>query len=261
MQNAALSHADTLGFPFGRPLAPCEPDVTEPRPVLVLGGWARPVAVRWTRPYGDDVEALPVDTEPVPFWDGADAPLRVRRWQRDVGFLPEWGRVEPSPANGTDGRWLARDVLDPLGLAPADAWSAYAVPFVGLPLRRLCAVEDAFYEFSRAAALPPLKPYLLQRSRRHAAFVARNRADALAHLLATADPELVVTVGAFAEAVFCTYAVDAAVATGRPLGCTHDGPVVTLDLAERRVRWVALSRHDRSAVTRRVMREASLRLG
>jgi hypothetical protein len=262
MQNtAAIAASPTLGFPFGRPLVPCEPDVTEPRPVLVLGGYPKPLRVRWTPPYGDPVDALPVDTEPVPFWDGADAALCVRRWRREVGFVPEWGRADPSPANGADGRWLAAHVLSPLGLAAADCWGAYAVPYVALPMRALRDVDDVFYDFARGAELPQRKPYLLQRGRRRALSASRDAAPRLDDLLAKADPELVVTVGSFAEWVFFGYAVNLAVEAGERLDCEHDGPVVSLRIGERRLRWVTLSRHDRPALTRRVMADASLRLG
>lgn len=262
MTRTALTHPVTVGFPFGRPMTECEPDLVEPRPVLVLGGYARPLRVCWTPPSGPPVPALPVDTEPTPFWEASDAPLTVRRWQREVGWTPEWGRVAPAAGSGAGGRWLARDVLAPLGLERDDCWAAYAVPYVALPMRTLRQVDDDFYAFSRAAALPPRKPYLLQRGRRRALAVARDSAARFDDLFARADPELVVTVGTFADIVFMGYVVDAAATAGRALECEHEaGPVVRVRVGERTLRWVMVSRHDSGPRTRRVMREVAELVG
>ncbi|GAG51133.1 unnamed protein product, partial [marine sediment metagenome] len=59
--------------------------------------------------------SLAVDVEPVVFWDGqAPSPTDLlEQWVDDVGFTPEWGRVEPG-LNGPSGQGLLAYYLEPL---------------------------------------------------------------------------------------------------------------------------------------------------
>lgn len=88
-------------YPFGAPVTARPPSTQEPKRVLILGAYPSALHVRWRPPggLGRMVQALPVADEPTPFWDGADADERVRRWQDDVGFERRWGRSMRRPAS------------------------------------------------------------------------------------------------------------------------------------------------------------------
>lgn len=147
-------------YPFGRPATDRPPHV--PRgdaDVFVLGVYASALHVRWQRPDGGVmVQALAVDDEPEVFWDGADAAERITTWRRDVGWQRGWGQVTSS-GNGTSGRALADDVLDPLGTSLArcrvtDCLPRYLVKH-GLGSQGQ-AMERVYGPFAAARGLPPV---------------------------------------------------------------------------------------------------------
>src|SRR5687768_878716 len=89
-----------LTFPFGAPVhrlavRPPSSQVS----AVVIGAYPSAFHVSWRTPSGDRVAALPVDNEPVPFWDGSGAEELFEEW-REKYFQPEWGSVTPSPMNG-----------------------------------------------------------------------------------------------------------------------------------------------------------------
>jgi hypothetical protein len=116
-------------FPFGRPSGRCAPRGRPGAAAVVLGVYPSALHVRWTHPRCH-VAALAVDEEPWPFWDGADQAERIERWRRDVGWQEEWGRVDPvGRLNGSSGRAVRDQVLQPLGIGPDDVWLTDALPF------------------------------------------------------------------------------------------------------------------------------------
>lgn len=92
-------------FPFGRPVLPREPARGSQPTVFVLGAYPSALHVRWSAPGGQPtIGAIPIDNEPEPFWDGADAAERVEAWKVAVSFSETAdGRVTPASANGSSG--------------------------------------------------------------------------------------------------------------------------------------------------------------
>lgn len=117
-----LSHV----FPFGRPVRPCPPSASKPKKVFVLGAYPSALHVSWTPPAGSGlkrIQAIAVDNEPEPFWNGRDQAARVDAWKSSVGFRPEWGTVSlAGKLNGSSGEWVDQNVFGALGVARADCW-------------------------------------------------------------------------------------------------------------------------------------------
>ncbi len=92
----------------------------------MLGAYPSAVHVIWSppRPEWGRVQALPVDNEPEPFWDGKDEAGVVEAWKRKVSFDEKrWGQVEPAGRfNGSSGEWLTKNVLEPLQVRRSGAW-------------------------------------------------------------------------------------------------------------------------------------------
>lgn len=148
-------------FPFGRPasLRPPRPALSGAAQVFVLGVYPSALHVRWTRPDGKvHVQSLAVDDEPEVFWDGMDAVERVEHWKQQVGWQRCWGSATPS-GNGTSGRGVLSDVLEPLGIAPeqaffTDCYRRYLVKH-GAGSQG-AAMDRAYAPFAAARGLPPV---------------------------------------------------------------------------------------------------------
>lgn len=146
-------------FPFGRPatVRPPRPAASGSARVFVLGVYPSALHVRWARPDGKvHVQSLAVDDEPEVFWDGADAVERVEQWKQQVGWQRSWGSATPS-GNGTSGRGVLRDVLEPLGIAPeqsffTDCYRRYLVKH-GTGSQG-AAMDRAYAPFAAARGLP-----------------------------------------------------------------------------------------------------------
>jgi hypothetical protein len=115
-----------MRFPFGRPVVPVGPRKSQANEAYVLGAYPSALHVRWTPPGSKTIQALPVENEPSPFWTGdkRDAVLRFERWHQDVGWDDAWGSVcvADTRFNGSTGRILRDNVLEPLGLDIAGAY-------------------------------------------------------------------------------------------------------------------------------------------
>jgi hypothetical protein len=93
-----------------------------------MGVYPSALHVRWTSPEGISVGALAVDDEPEVFWDGADAADRITHWKEAVGWRREWGRVGGTAGNGSSGRRVRADVLEPLSVAAAATFFTDCLP-------------------------------------------------------------------------------------------------------------------------------------
>ena len=187
-------------FPFGRPAAerPPRPAAGGAAKVFVLGVYPSALHVRWCRPDGAvHVQALAVDDEPEVFWDGADAAERVERWKEQVGWERSWGSVTSS-GNGTSGRGVVRDVLEPLGIDPAetcftDCYRHYLVK-TGTGSQR-AAMDRAYVPFAAARGLPTVS---LPRRPDDGRLVAMALAEDSGHVLGelgNSGADFVVTLG------------------------------------------------------------------
>jgi hypothetical protein len=108
-------------YPFGRPVCPFEHSQRGRRPVFVLGAYPSALHVEWLAPNGEYVNALPVDNEPEPFWDGANERALVDAFKselRPVGEVTAPGLMW----NGTSGVAMEKRYLEPLGHTRSDTW-------------------------------------------------------------------------------------------------------------------------------------------
>lgn len=197
-------------FPFGRPATDRPPRVPiGDADLFVLGVYPSAVHVRWQRPDGAvQVQALAVDDEPVVFWDGADAADRVRRWSAEVGWQREWGSVRPA-GNGTSGRAVIEDVLQPLGTTMERCYVTDCLPRYHVKRGDASqgkAMEERYQPFAAARGLPMFSlpsrppPKTLVRQAIH------ENGDALRDQLRVARAEVVVTLGEEAADVFAAVA-------------------------------------------------------
>lgn len=140
-------------YPFGEPLRPLIQQDRGPKRVFVLGVYASAVHARW---FDDDgrllVRALAVASEPVIFWDGADADDIIGR----IAVPPGAGRLEPADPsmNGPSGRALDEHFLTPLGVTRADAWLCDLVPHTCLNPSQKKALDREYVPRAKRFGLP-----------------------------------------------------------------------------------------------------------
>lgn len=111
-------------FPFGRPVMPVEPRKSKANEAFVLGAYPSALHVNWTPRGSKNIQALPVENEPSPFWTGDDAAQHFKRWLEDIRWDDSWGSVQVADKrfNGSSGRTLRDKVLAPLGLSIDSAY-------------------------------------------------------------------------------------------------------------------------------------------
>jgi hypothetical protein len=189
-------------FPFGRPLESSKPGAKGPRRLFLLGAYPSALHIRWTPPpgHGRRVQALAVDNEPEPFWDGADQEERVAEWRQAVGWGAHLGQAAgPGGLNGSTGRAIDDDVLTPLGVARTDAWLTDCLDTYHLSVGMAEAIREVYDPLAQSLGLPgedlPGHPGTEEIVRR----AQRDRLDAE---LEEAAPRIVVTLGQAALEVF-----------------------------------------------------------
>lgn len=194
-------------FPFGQPVGACQPLADGPRPVFVLGAYPSALHVRWRPADGPGtrlVRALAVDNEPEPFWDGADQDARIVGWKAAVGWQDDRGEVAApvGDLNGSSGRLVDAHVLVPLGAERGDAWITDCLDTYRASTGMRKAVEEVYEPFAAEHELPSAS---LASHPSEGQIVAEATGQHLGRLrteLATAVPELVVTLGNAALRVF-----------------------------------------------------------
>ena len=189
-------------FPFG--LANLWRDPSGPNagnPVAVLGVYPSALHVGWRAPgEGPAISALAVDVEPEVFWpgaDGASASAHLNSWRSAVDAASSHGSFEWSAMNGSSGRTLQEQVLDPLGLRVDDVFRTDLVPFFFVKdgkTEQGGAITDRYQPFADRLGLPestlPARPA-------DAALVrlACGAERGLAAELAAVQPRCIVTLG------------------------------------------------------------------
>ena len=109
----------TYTFPFGKPVLPCAPSITESRPVFILGAYPSALHIQWKLPTNSPIprqgiRAVAVDNEPEVFWDGSGEEALIQNWREAVGWDPAWGECMPvGHQNGSSGKWVNASVLKP----------------------------------------------------------------------------------------------------------------------------------------------------
>ncbi len=223
-------------YPFGRLVNARPPSASGPRPLLVLGAYPSALHVEWRTADGKFVRAIPVDDEPEPFWNGADALERVDVWL-------EWLRPDPSRhgafkvpprLNGSSGMWIDDKVLRPLGHRRTDTWITDCLDTYRMSTGVAARIEDTYHTVS---SLPRCH---LQAHPSENRIVREALADHRARLFGELDecrPESVVTLGNAAARVFAEL-------VGLPpakLSVTDYGKPRTTEVAGRAVTWYPLA--------------------
>lgn len=124
LRQSALLASSMRTFAFGRPVLPRPPSASEPRRAFVLKAYPSGLHVKWTPSRTIEgqrfkpVQAMIVDNDPWPFWDGADAHEQFTRWRTEVDWQDKWGAVEPADPrfNGPSGTWVAEHILAPFAI-------------------------------------------------------------------------------------------------------------------------------------------------
>jgi hypothetical protein len=194
-ESTTLPVADGV-FPFGAPVAKRPPSASSHRALFIMGAYPSALHVRWVLPGVAVVQAMPVDNEPVPFWDGADQAERVELWKTTVHFDARLGRVEPAgDLNGSSGTWVAANVLAPLRVARSDAWVTDVLDTYRCSTGVARRVHDTYDSRAVPLGAPPvsLLPHPSE-SEIVREGLARHRQRLLKEL-AEADPERIVTLG------------------------------------------------------------------
>lgn len=185
-------------FPFGAPVLPCATEVpTRCYPVVVVGAYPSALHVRWHPPvgFGRAVVALPVDNEPIPFWDGTSAEGLIEDW-RSRFFDPDWGSVRaPVGLNGSSGRDLERGWLCPLGYDRGEAFITDCLPTARISNGVKRRLVDRYDPVARARAAPPVQMDPHPSESAIVAEALNDHADRLAAQLVGAGPDLIVTLG------------------------------------------------------------------
>jgi hypothetical protein len=177
------------------------PSATSRRRLFVLGAYPSALHVQWSPPPGrpgGKIKAIPVDNEPEPFWNGADAAERIRRW-REAEFDGTWGHIDVSPCtNGTSGQWVDSNVLIRFRLGRGDAWISDCLDTYRRSVGSWRAIEERFVPFAIDAGLADKIPRFAAHPDEDeivAEALLPARAAALRSELRTAAPESIVTLG------------------------------------------------------------------
>ena len=142
-------------FPFGQPIRRVAQADRSPKRVFVLGAYGSKVHARWCDARGTQVvKALGVASEPYIFWRGEG----VEEILSAIDVPCEAGRLVPADAdlNGSSGRSVDEDFLEPLGLTREDAWLCDLVPH---SCRNKCqaeAISQHYLPLAEQIALPPV---------------------------------------------------------------------------------------------------------
>ena len=191
--------AEKWVYPFGGTVSPRPPSAEGPRRAFVLGAYPSALHVSWTPPagLGRRVRSLPVADELSPFWDGTDANRLVDQWRNEVGFSPDWGRVElpGSELNGSSGRPVEPMYLSPLGLARDDAWLTDCLDTYRASEGVARAIATVYDPIADELGLPRAQLGLHPAEAEIVAEARRDHSERLVSEIATCAPDTIITLG------------------------------------------------------------------
>lgn len=232
-------------FPFGRPVTPRPASSDGQRTAFILGAYPSALHVHWTppEPYRS-VQALAVDNEPEPFWEGEDESECIEIWKATVGFTDRLGTIECCRRfNGPSGVKLRERYLEPLGLDRDGCWITDALDTYRLSNGQRARIDDTFDPVAKLLGLgdvtvrphPSEGDVVKEAVELH---LARLSAE-----LARASPSLIVTLGNAAQRVLRELVhPDASQDPGpRVLPGDNYGRAVELHIEGRCVTWVPLA--------------------
>lgn len=230
-------------FPFGRPVAPCKPSADGKRSFFVLGAYPSALHVKWTPPVGfKPIAAIAVDNEPSPFWTGEDESKRIEAWMRAVEWRAEWGSIAGvGRLNGSSGKWVKERVLDPLGATHADTWITDALDTYRCSVDLAVRLEDTYKPFAADMKLP--LHALAQHPSEHdiVSESVREHRERLERELATAQPEVIVTLGNAALRAFTGLVEVVGEEAPKKLAVDAYGRALNVNVAGRPAKWVPLA--------------------
>ena len=189
-------------YPFGRAVHPRPPSASTPRPLFVLGAYPSALHVQWRPAAGRLVRAIPVDDEPHPFWNGADAQERVAAWL-------DWLRPSPSKhgtfsvpprLNGPSGSWVDDNIMRPLGYEHRDACITDCLD----TYRMSVGVEARICDTYMTSGLPPCDLASHPSESDIVSESLGHHRDRLLHELGRCHPKIVATLGNAAARVFAS---------------------------------------------------------
>lgn len=142
-------------FPFGQPIQRVTQADRSPKRVFVLGVYGSKVHARWCAARGTPVvKALGVASEPYIFWRGEG----VEEILSAIDVPREAGRLVPADTNlnGSSGRSVDEDFLEPLGLTREDAWLCDLVPHSCMNKCQAEAISQHYLPLVEQFSLPPV---------------------------------------------------------------------------------------------------------
>jgi hypothetical protein len=158
----AVTYKPVGTFAFGANILARPPSSNGRRQYYVLGAYPSGLHIHWTPPPLPGhalrpVQAMIVDNEPSPFWDGDDAAVRYHQWLDQVEWRTAWGEVQPASEqyNGPTGRWMDQHILSPLGIRRAEACISDCLDVAHLSEAQAKRVSDTYNPVSTIAGLPP----------------------------------------------------------------------------------------------------------
>ena len=185
----------TMFYPFGKPVLPREPAKGDHPRCFVLGAYPSALHARWTSPDGKTtIGAIPIDNEPEPFWEGLDTGERIDAWKASVDFKEEHGNVTSPGTNGSSGRGLTQQYLEPLGLHREDCWITDCLDTYFMSVDGEKALTAKFPGSWRLESHPSERQIIDRAIQDH---ISRLRTE-----LREASPEFVITLGEAANQVF-----------------------------------------------------------
>ena len=186
-------------YPFGCPVLPCRPVASGHRDVFVLGAYPSALHVRWRPPPGPAsrlVNALAVDNEPEPFWNGEDQSVRIESWIAGRDWREDWGVIEPVPRlNGPSGQWVQEMVLDPFGIDRSAASITDCLDTYRASVKMARAIETVYQPFAAERGLPQASLSQHPSENQIVTEAATHHLGRLRDELAAATPAVIVTLG------------------------------------------------------------------
>jgi len=197
-------------FPFGQPVLARRLLITESRPYFVLGAYPSALHIHWCPPYPyKPVKAIAVDNEPEIFWDGRNEQVIFNMWKKTMKFDPSRGNIEPAKRlNGSSGKWVDEYVLSLFKISRQEAWLTDCLDTYRCSTGLAARLKDTYEPLALKCGWPTcnLLPHPDEDTIVSEA-LAYHR-DRLNNELASAHPELVVTLGNAALRVFRELALE-----------------------------------------------------
>jgi len=230
-------------FPFGQPVLPCKPSRSGKTPLFILGAYPSALHVQWTppQPYRP-IRAIAVDNEPEPFWTGAGEDARIEAWKAAVEWQPEWGGVAAvGRLNGSSGQWVEKNVLAPLNPQRAEVWITDCLDTYRCSTELAERLDDTYAPFAKKFDRPLHSLGMHPSEAQIVKEALEEHRGRLMEELATARPELVVTLGNAALRVLARLAEVVGQPAPKKLDVEQYGLRLPIRVEGRALEWLPLA--------------------